>query len=108
MKGFNVWNIMEYDTNKLICSTWNDANIYLIDRNESVTKPTCIVDPDKKNDHCTDLTPITGFDPQKFPFFVKRSAKRVSLIDIITHCQYELYKDANTKWGYCKLGLVDK
>lgn len=37
MKDQNVWNVLEYDTNKLICTTWNTAHMYFIDRNDAKT-----------------------------------------------------------------------
>lgn len=63
LKSLNVWNIKECDQNKLICTTWNDANCYIVDRNNPYTmkNPIVIVDPDKKNIHPTDLWPLPGY-----------------------------------------------
>ena len=40
----NVWNVQEYDHNKLICTTWITPHTYLIDRNDakSIKKPLMI------------------------------------------------------------------
>lgn len=32
LKGKNIWNICEYADNKLVCSRWDQAHLYLIDR----------------------------------------------------------------------------
>ena len=34
MKGKNIWNICEYDDNKLICTQWNQPHLYLLDRTD--------------------------------------------------------------------------
>jgi len=41
LKEKNVWNVCEYDLNKLAMTIWQDSNVYLIDRNDpiSLTKP---------------------------------------------------------------------
>jgi hypothetical protein len=67
-----------------------------------------ITDPDKKNNHPTDLYALPGFHPQQLPFFVKRGNKSVTLVDVVSHIQYVLFVDANTKWGYNKLSIVDR
>jgi hypothetical protein len=79
LKSLNIWNVQEYDTNKLAVTCWTDANIYLIDRNnsKSLVKPDVIVDSDKKNINSTDLLPLPNYHPQENPFFIKRSKNSV-------------------------------
>jgi hypothetical protein len=102
--------VREYDENKIVATTWNDASVYCINRNDaaSMKKPIIIPDPDKKNNHPTDLWPLPSYDPQSLPFFVKRGMNAVSLVDVRNHIQYVLYEDKNTKWGYNKLSVVDR
>jgi hypothetical protein len=79
LKEKNVWNLCEYDTNKLAVTTWNDANVHLLDRNDSRTlaKPPIISDPDKKNVNCTDLFPLPNYHPFESPFFIKRGKNSI-------------------------------
>jgi len=106
----NVWNIREYDTNKLIATCWKTSNCYLIDRNDtkSLAKPIVIVDKDKENNHITDLFALPGYHPVKCPFFVKRGMKTVSLVDVKNLVEYVMYSEMNSKLGYCKISLVEK
>jgi len=110
LKEMNVWNIREYDTNKLITSCWKTSNCYLIDRNDSksLQKPVIIIDKDKDNNHITDLIALPGYHPVKCPFFVKRGMKAISLVDVKNNAEYILYKELNTKLGYNKISLIDK
>jgi len=105
-----VWNIREYDTNKLIATCWKTSNCYLIDRNDtkSLAKPIVIVDKDKENNHITDLFALPGYHPVKCPFFVKRGMKTVSLVDVKNLVEYVMYSEMNSKLGYCKISLVEK
>jgi len=34
LKDKNIWNISEYDDNKLICSRWDQPHLYLLDRTD--------------------------------------------------------------------------
>lgn len=105
-----MWNIREYDTNKLIATCWKTSNCYLIDRNDtkSLAKPIVIVDKDKENNHITDLFALPGYHPVKCPFFVKRGMKTVSLVDVKNLVEYVMYSEMNSKLGYCKISLVEK
>lgn len=110
MKEMNVWNIREYDTNKLIATCWKTSHCYLIDRNDSksLMKPVVIMDRNKENNHITDLIALPGYHPVKLPFFIKRGIKAVSLIDVKNLVEYVMYTDDNSKLGYNKVSLVDK
>lgn len=80
----NVWNIKEYDTNKLICSSWVLPHLYLIDRNDSLTlkKPIVIVESNYRNNKATDLLLIPGYDYHKNPYILKRAMKSLTLINM--------------------------
>jgi hypothetical protein len=86
----NVWNVYEYDKNKLVCTTWVTPHAYLIDRNDpqSLRKPKMIGEQKSKNNHCTDLIPLPTYNFGKCPYFLKRSAKAVNLIDVRNCQQY--------------------
>ena len=105
-----MWNVREYDNNKLICSCWTTPHIYLVDRNdtESRKKPKIIEERDSNNNHATDLWLIAGYSFHKCPFVVKRAAMKVSLIDVRNLKEYVMFKDENTEWGYNKLSVVDR
>ena len=34
MQGKNIWNICEYDDNKLVCTRWDLPHLYLLDRTD--------------------------------------------------------------------------
>ncbi len=106
----NVWNIREYDTNKLIATCWKTSNCYLIDRNDtkSLQKPVVITDKNKENNHITDLVALPGYHPVKCPFFVKRGMKAVSLVDVKNQVEYVMYSELNTKLGYNKVSVIDR
>jgi hypothetical protein len=108
LQGMNVWNVREYDVNKLICTSWKDSNCFLVDRNQSDVKRVSIHDPDYMNMHATDLAPLPSYDPIQCPFFVKRGQNSLSLVDVKHQQQYLLYSDANSRWGYSKLSIVDR
>lgn len=110
LKGRNIWNISEYDDNKLICTRWDQPHVYLLDRTnpQSLKKTVEIKDLDSTNKNITDLMPLPAYDPVEFPFFVKRGAKRISLIDLVNKRTYPLYEDANNKWGYNKIAIIDR
>ena len=105
-----MWNIAEYDDNKLICSRWDQAHLYLLDRTDpqSMKRTEEIKDPDTTNKNITDLVPLPAYDPTEFPFFIKRGQKRICLVDLANKQQYTLYDDLNNKWGYNKVSLVDR
>ena len=110
MKDRNIWNICEYDDNKLICSRWDTPHLYLLDRTEPGTlkKPVEIKDPDPNNKNVTDLVPLPAYDPVEFPFFVKRGLRRVEIVDVVSRQLYTMYEDPNNKWGYNKVSIVDR
>jgi len=110
LKEMNVWNIREYDANKLIATCWKTSNCYLTDRNDtkSLQKPVVITDKNKENNHITDLVALPGYHPVKCPFFVKRGMKAVSLIDIKNQVEYVMYSELNTKLGYNKVSVIDR
>lgn len=112
LKGKNVWNVCEYDDNKLICARWDHANVYQIERASADKakkgKVIEIVDEDQTNKNITDLVPLPAYDPVDFPFFIKRGVKRICLIDVLNKKTYSLYEDTNNKWGYKKVSLVDR
>ena len=82
LKGKNIWNICEYDDNKLVCTRWDMPHLYLFDRSDpqSLKKQVEIKDLNSGNKNITDLVPLPAYDPVEFPFFIKRGAKQVSLI----------------------------
>ena len=84
LKGKNIWNICEYDDNKLICTRWDHPSMYLLDRTNpsSLKRPPEIRDPDTSNKNITDLVPLPSYDPVEFPFMIKRGLKKISLVDI--------------------------
>ena len=110
LAGRNIWNIAEYDDNKLICTRWDQPHLYLLDRNDpqSLKKPVEIKDPDSQNKNITDLVPLPAYDPVEFPFFLKRGLRRLELVDVLNRKCYTMYEDANNKWGYNKVSLVDR
>lgn len=110
MHDRNIWNICEYDDNKLICSRWDQPHLYLIDRMDpqNMKKPVEIKDPDSLNKNITDLVPLPAYDPVEFPFFLKRGMRRVEIVDIVNRKCYPMYEDTNNKWGYNKLSLIDR
>jgi len=110
MQGKNIWNICEYDDNKLICTRWDQPHLYLLDRTDpqSLKKTVEIKDPDATNKNITDLVPLPSYDPIEFPFILKRGQKRVSLVDVLNMKSYTLYEDLNNKWGYNKVSMVDR
>lgn len=65
LKGKNIWNICEYDDNKLICTRWDSAHLYLLDRTDpqQVRRPIEIKDEDESNKNITDLIPLPAYDP---------------------------------------------
>ena len=78
LKGKNVWNISEYDDNKLVCTRWDQPHLYLIDRNIDPAKPKAaatvaeIRDQNQANKNITDLVALPAYDPEEFPFYIKR------------------------------------
>ena len=110
MKDKNIWNVAEYDDNKIVCTRWDNGHVYLIDRNDpqSLKKPIEIIDPDKNNRNVTDLIPLPTYDPQECPFFIKRGYHKVGLVDVKTRNHYVLFEDYNNKWGYNKTSLIDR
>ena len=110
LKDKNVWNIREYDTNKLVCTTWTSQHVYLVDRNDTSTlkKPVVIEELRSRNNHVTDLWLVPGYSYDKCPFILKRAMKSLTLIDVKNLDQYLLYDDENTEWGYNKVALVDR
>jgi hypothetical protein len=77
LKDMNVWNVCEFDKNKLICVTWKTPHTYLIDRNDtnSIKKPLVIYDKNSKNKHATDLWLLPNYNYHKCPFVLKRAMK---------------------------------
>lgn len=69
-----MWNVLEYDTNKLVATTWNTPHTYLIDRNntKSLKKPIIIEEKIPRNNHATDLLPLPGYNFYKCPYIIKR------------------------------------
>ena len=110
MKGKNIWNLCEFDDNKLICTAWDRANLYILDRTDpqSLLKTTEIKDLDPSNKNITDLVPLPAYDPVEFPFFVKRGLKRIEIVDVLNRRCYKMYDDVNNKWGYNKVSVVDR
>ena len=110
LKGKNIWNICEYDDNKLVCTRWDMPHLYLFDRSDpqSLKKQVEIKDLNSGNKNITDLVPLPAYDPVEFPFFIKRGAKQVSLIDMLNKKSYPLYEDTNNKWGYNKVSMIDR
>ena len=110
LKDQNIWNVCEYDDNKIICTRWDKASYYLLDRNDpqSLKKPVEIKDADNFNKNVTDLVPIPTYDPQECPFFIVRGLKRVQLLDVKNKKLYTLYDDDNNKWGYNKVSVMDR
>lgn len=110
LKGRNIWNIKEYDDNKLICSRWDQPHLYMLDRTnpQSLRRTNEIKDPDSSNKNITDLAPLPAYDPIEFPFFIKRGLKRISLVDVLNKQNYTMYEDVNNKWGYDKVSMVDR
>ena len=111
LKDKNIWNVNEYDTNKLVVTCWEDANVYLVDRTDPdavIKKPNFIADPDKKNINVTDLLPLPNYHPKEAPFFLKRGKNSIQLLDISQKKLYMLYKEPNNQWGYNKVAVVDK
>ena len=110
LKDQNIWNVCEYDDNKIICTRWDKACYYLLDRNDpqSLKKPTEIKDPDNFNKNVTDLVPLPTYDPQECPFFIVRGLKKVQLLDVKNKKLYTLYEDDNNKWGYNKVSVMDR
>ena len=110
LKDRNIWNICEYDDNKLICTRWDTPHLYLLDRTEPGTlkKPVEIKDPDPNNKNVTDLVPLPAYDPVEFPFFVKRGLRRIEIVDVVSRQLYTMYEDQNNKWGYNKVSIVDR
>ena len=110
MKDRNIWNVCEYDDNKIACTRWDNGHVYLIDRNDpqSMKKPTEIQDPDKNNKNVTDLIPLPTYEPQECPFFIKRGQHKVCLVDVKTRLHYTLFEDYNNKWGYNKTSVIDR
>jgi len=106
----NIWNVVEYDVNKIACTMWNEPHIYTIDRNlsKSKRKPEEIKDKDKDNDHITDLITIPSYHPQACPFLIKRGATKLELIDIRHRESYILYDDDNNRFGYNKVAMTDR
>ena len=105
-----IWNICEYDDNKLICARWDSPNLYLLDRTDpqSLKRPFEIKDTDASNKNITDLVPLPAYDPIEFPFFIKRGLKRIEIVDVSNKRCYSMYEDANNKWGYNKVSIVDR
>ena len=110
LKDQNIWNVCEYDDNKVICTRWDKAGYFLLDRNDpqSMKKPIEIKDPDSENKNCTDLVPMPTYDPQECPFFITRGQRKVSLLDVKHKKIYTLYEDDNNKWGYNKVSIMDR
>ena len=109
LKGKNIWNICEYDDNKIICSRWDSSSVYMLDRADpqSLKRPIEIRDADSANKNITDLVPLPAYDPVEFPFFIKRGLRRVEIVDVLNKRSYPMYEDNNNKWGYNKVSLVD-
>lgn len=110
LKGRNIWNIKEYDDNKLICTRWDQPHLYMLDRTNplSLKRTNEIRDPDSSNKNITDLTPLPAYDPIEYPFFIKRGLKRITLVDVLNKQNYTMYEDVNNKWGYDKVSMVDR
>lgn len=110
LKGKNIWNICEYDDNKIICSRWDSSSVYMLDRADpqSLKRPIEIRDADSANKNITDLVPLPAYDPVEFPFFIKRGLRRVEIVDVLNKRSYPMYEDNNNKWGYNKVSLVDR
>ena len=112
LKDKNVWNVREYDTNKLICTSWLTPHTYLIDRNEGVATgkqfSAVIEEKNKSNKHATDLWPLPGYSFATCPYMLKRSSKCLTLIDTKHRQEYMMYEDLNADWGYNKVAIVDR
>ena len=110
MKGKAIWNIAEFDDNKLICTRWDLPHVYILDRNDpqSMKRTVEIKDLDSSNKNITDLVPLPAYDPTEFPFFIKRGLKKVQLVDVVNRQNYTLYEDVNNKWGYNKICTIDR
>lgn len=103
----NVWNVVEYDQNKLACTSWVLPHVYLVDRNDplSAKKPIILKEPNSKNNHATDLIPLPNYSFSKNPYLLKRAMKQLSLIDVRNQQEYVLYEDQNAEWGYNKIQI---
>ena len=110
MKGKSIWNISEFDDNKLVCTRWDQPHVYILDRNDpqSLKRTIEIKDPDSANKNITDLLPLPAYDPVEFPFYIKRGLKRLTLVDVLNKRNYTMYEDVNNKWGYNKVSMVDR
>lgn len=75
---------------------------------QSLKKPIEIKDADPLNKNVTDLVPLPAYDPVEFPFFIKRGLRRVEIVDVLNKQCYPLYEDANNKWGYNKVSIIDR
>lgn len=85
LRDKNVWNVREYDTNKLVCTSWVTPHTYLIDRNDSLAtkRPTAVIEEkNSKNNNATDLWPLPGYSFAKCPYMLKRSNRCLTLIDV--------------------------
>lgn len=85
LRDKNIWNVFEYHTSKLVCTSWATPHTYLIDRNDSMAskRPTAVIEEkNSKNNHVTDLWPLPGYSFDKCPYILKRSLKQLTLIDL--------------------------
>lgn len=91
----NIWNVKEFDTNKLICTSWITPHTYIIDRNDSksLKNPKIMYEKNSKNNHATDLWLVPGYSFAKCPYIIKRSAKQITIIDVKYQLEYLMYED---------------
>ena len=94
LRDLLITQVFEFDRTTLIVSVFNEHGYCLIDRvngsTERMTKTVSCLgqssEPDPQlealNINCTDLKPLPGFDSQRFPYLISRTAQHVNLIDM--------------------------
>ena len=70
--------------------------------------PVEILDPDRNNNHITDLLPLPTYHPHECPFIIKRGATKLTIVDIHNKQNFVMYEDDNNRWGYCKVSISSK
>ena len=90
LDGRDVTEVSEYSHDKFVIGLWNENDFLLIDRNRMNSPPEKLIEPLWCNNLCTDLVPMPGYHPLKFPFYLSKTLRSISIIDFMKKKVYTL------------------
>lgn len=80
LKGKDITELSEYDTDKFAVGQWSENDFLLFDRNQ-VDIIKVIKMPLWCNALCTDLIAMPQYHPVTFPFYLSKTMRSLNLID---------------------------